>query len=363
LPAPSAESIENEGLRVLFSGDGSIRSVYDKEAGRELVPANAPANVLRVYHDRGDAWDFHPAYRETPSDRMTLVRARPFTDGPVVGLVQEYAYGKSVLRQRIGLAAGSRRLTFETDGVWKTGERMLRVEFPTSVRATAATCDIQFGCLDRPAHANTSWDLAKDEMPAQQWVDLSEPGYGVALINDGKYGHRAKDGVLELTLLRSVSYPRQDPRVNRRTRDGFDHRYTDQRDFRFTYALYPHAGNAHAGRVDQEAAALNAPLRCVRFAAPRAPSLPPSGSFVSVSAPNVAVSCVKPAEDGRGLIVRLYEREGTATRARVALGFDHGAVRTTDLLETPERNLRAGPRGVDLSFRPFEIVTLRIDPR
>ncbi len=46
-----------------------------------------------------------------------------------------------------------------------------------------------YGVVRRPTHRNTSWDAARFEVSAHRFADLSEPGYGVALLNDGKYGH------------------------------------------------------------------------------------------------------------------------------------------------------------------------------
>ena len=54
--------------------------------------------------------------------------------------------------------------------------------------------------VERPTHRNTTWDLARDEVSAHKWVDLSQRDYGVALLNDSKYGHKIKGHTLDLNL-------------------------------------------------------------------------------------------------------------------------------------------------------------------
>lgn len=83
----------------------------------------------------------------------------------------------------------SRRIDFETVVDWHEEHRLLKAEFPVAVRSTRATYDIQFGYVERPTHANTSWDMARFEVVAHKWADLSDAGYGVSLLNNCKYGY------------------------------------------------------------------------------------------------------------------------------------------------------------------------------
>jgi alpha-mannosidase len=354
------DTLENDLLRIRFTPDGQIESIYDKETHRELLQKGCPGNDLVVYADAGDAWDLKPDYRDARPDRPTLISAKARSDGPVSMMEQAYRFGSSTLEQRISLLQHSRRITFETRGVWKSPETMLRVAFPVAVHAEKATYDIQFGTLERPTHDNTTWDVAKDEMPAQQWADLSEPDYGVALLNDGKYGYRVKDSILELTLLRSVPYPRFNSRDNPKTRNGFDHRYTDQRDFAFTYALFPHRGDWRTACVDAEAAALNLPLRIAPCSGSLEALPATDASFVDTGKTNVCVSAIKRAEDNDDIIVRLHESEGRRTVARVRLGFEVRAAERVDLMEEKPRAVRVNNNTVRLAFRPFQILTLRL---
>ncbi len=341
LPAVSASNtlLENEHLRVAFSENGDLVSVYDKTAGREALLLGQTGNTLAVYEDGGDAWDFASDYAAAPPAHFMLTDAEAYIDGPKAVLKQTRTFGASTLTQEISLTAGSRRLEFHTQVDWQEDNRMLRTAFPLAVNTDVARCEIQFGSIARPTTRNTSWDAAKYEVCGHKWVDLSETGYGVALLNDCKYGHSVQDGALALTLLRSPSGP--DPVADRATHE-------------FTYALLPHTGDCAAGGVVREAYALNVPLRVTTGAAP----LPP---LLRVDAPNVIVDTVKKAEDGAALIVRLYEASGAAASVTVDFSFTPGRVSRVDLMEENPQPLEITKNAVAFPVLPFEIITLRVE--
>lgn len=339
-------SLENDLLLLTFSQDGSIVSVYDKEYRREIVQAGGKANELRVFSDDGDAWDFRQDYRMTGGRTLQLEDAASFADGPTAGLVQRYRIGESRLTQRVLLTQGSRRIDFETHVDWRESGKMLRTSFPVNIRTDVVNCDIQFGYLKRPTHRNTMWDYAKDEICAHHWIDLSEPDYGVALLNDCKYGHRAEGGVLDLNLLRSPSYP--DPEA-------------DRGEHTFTYSLYPHPGDHVQAEVYKRGYELNVPLQVV--AVPEgsaAEKLAETFAFLSLDHPNVMVEAVKQAEDGEDLIVRLYETAGTRVHTALRFGCEAREAWQSDLMENKLEAMPVEGNEIRLTFAPFEIITLRL---
>ena len=352
--------LENDLLRVELAADGSIVSVYDKEAAREAIAPGEHANRLAVYRDYGDAWDFSLDYAEQTPHYMQLVSSQPRVEGPRAILVQTYRYGHSELVQEIALTLGSRRLDFDSRLHWRETASMLRTRFPVAVHADEATYEIQFGSIRRPTHKNTTWDLAKDEVAAHKYADLSQGDYGVALLNDSKYGHRVKGNVLDLDLLRSAPYPGPRHVQDADVAPGEPHHgYTDQADHVFRYALYPHQGDHVAGRVAQAGYELNIPLRRVETGV-HAGARPAAASFLELSAPNVIVEAVKRAEDGDALIIRLYEAAHAGARATVRFGLPVKMVEEADLMEVPLRTLECQEGAVELEFAPFEIKTLRV---
>ena len=291
---------------------------------------------------------------------MELIAAEARLDGPRAIMAQTYRLGHSEVTQEIILTAGSARLDFVTRIHWREIKSMLRTSFPVAVHADEATYEIQFGYLRRPTHRNTTWDLARDEATAHRWADLSQRDYGVALLNDCKYGHKIKDGVLDLNLLRSAPYSGWRLVEDADVIPGEPHdAYTDQCDHEVTYALFPHAGDAIAGNVTREAYALNVPLRVAETDAHDGP-LPRSASYLSVDAANVLVEAVKQAEDGDEIIVRLYECEGRDAQATIRFGFPVRAVSAVDLMEENPTPLDITEGGVTVDFTPFAINTLRV---
>ena len=342
--------LENEYLSVRFDEDGLITSIYDKTAEREVVAAGMTANVFQLHRDSPnffDAWDIDKFAFETVTDLTALDRVTVVDPGPARAAVSFVRhFGDSTISQEISLAAGARRIEFATDVDWHESNRLLKVAFPVAVRAPEATYEIQFGFVRRPTHDNTSWDEARFEVCAHRWADLSESGYGVALLNDCKYGYDIAGSVLRLSLLRAPAWP--DPTADR----GAHH---------FTYALLPHAGDHTAGRVVEEARELNVPL--VSVATPSSPGpRPPQGSLVAVDGLPLDVSAVKRADRAAGIVIRLVEVHGARGRARLSLWAPIISAVHTDLLERDETPIAVDPDGaVSLDVSPFQILTLRVE--
>ncbi len=352
--------LENGLVRVEFNAGGDIIRIYDKQNGREVLPPGTVANQFQAFEDRPstpDAWDVEISY----DDRVWLAEPAESIEvaetGPLRAALQ---IGRRILGsrvyQRISLAHGSPRLDFDTTVHWQERHTMLKVAFPVDILSPLATYEIQWGNVERPTHRNTSWDWARFETCAHKWVDLSEGGYGVSLLNDCKYGHDIHDNVLRLTLLRSPTEP--DPEA-------------DLGEHQFTYSLLPHPGRWGEFTIAQ-AYALNDPLtvwdsaryqmRAASSKGNRASRITDRGSFIKVEPPNVVIETVKRAEDGQGLIVRLYESQRQRGTFTVNTAFGLAAAWRTNLLEENQEHLEAGERSVSHPIKPYQIVTLRLLP-
>jgi alpha-mannosidase len=336
--------LENDLLRLTFNEDGTIGSIIDKTNGKEIVSGGV-ANRLSVYSDPGDAWDFSISYDTRPSDCFLLEEVNAWIEGPHAIVCRKYHYKDSHLTQKVRVTAGSRRIDFITEVDWNESEKMLRTSFPVTVSANEATCDIQFGNIKRPTHRNTSWDMAKYEICAHKWVDLSQSDYGVALMNDCKYGYKVGENCIDLDLLRSPHYP--DP-------------VADQGHHEFTYALYPHTGNFIEGGVVRAGYDLNVPLRTVELSEKTPSDLSGRASFLGVNSENVVIETVKKAEDSDGMIVRLYECHGSETKATLRFNFDYQFACMVDLMENPIKTDKFDSDTLELKFSPYEIHTILI---
>lgn len=352
--------LENDYLRVELNAAGDITRIYDKANGREVLTVGAIGGQFQAHEDRPvnwDAWDVDifvtdKTFYAEPAESVRVAEAGPLR----ATLEIKRRVLNSPYIQRVSLSCNSARLDFDTQIEWNERHIMLKVAFPVDVFSPAATYEIQWGNTERPTHHNSSWDWARFETCAQKWVDLSEGGYGVSVLNDCKYGHDIKDNVIRISLLRSPSMP--DP-------------LADAGAHRFAYSLFPHAGRWNEETVAQ-AYALNDPLIVRRQEAES--TLPPATaedgspaaqgpyppSLVACDAPNVVIETVKRAEDGDGVIVRLYECRRIRGAVKVNFGFPVQAAYRVNLLEETQAELPVEDGAVTYNLRPYEIVTLRV---
>jgi alpha-mannosidase len=337
-------TLENEFVRATFKSDGHLTSLLDKRVGRECVAANGLANHFILFDDNPanwDAWDVDVFHLEKRYEVSGAKSARVTEAGPLRAAVEfEVALGQdSLLKQTVSLTALSPRLDFDSQVDWRESHKFLKVEFPLDLRAQNATYEVQFGHLARPTHFNTSWDMARFEVCGHKWADLSEPDYGVALLNDCKYGYATHANVMRLSLLRSTKSP--DP-----TADMGQHT--------FRYALLPHVGTLQQAGVVQEGYRLNVPLLLNATDA-----LPGEASFFTVDSPAVVIDTVKKAEDSDAVIVRLYEAHGTHVRARLGSTLPVKSAACCNLLEEGDTPLEWKEGGVSLNLTPFQIITVK----
>lgn len=346
----SHSTLANNELRLELDANGEIAALYDRRYERDIIAPGTTGNQLVAYEDRPlnwDAWDIDIFYAEKPYPVRDILDWHVVEEGPLRAAVEiTRRIGQSSIRQRICLWHNRRRIDFVTEVDWQERQMLLRALFPLNINATRATCEIQFGAVERPTHRNTSWDMARFEVCAHRWVDLSEGDYGVALLNDGKYGHSLHHSTLGLSLLKGAIHPHPD---------------ADRGRHRFTYSLFPHRGDWRAAQVVRRAYELNAPLRAVWTIdhEPPATAEVPS-SFLTTPTDHIVVETVKCAEDGDGLIVRLYEVHNQRGPASLVFGQPVTRAIEVDLLERAVGPVAVEGHTVRFDVRPFEVKTLRV---
>ena len=336
--------LENDILLVKFNDEGTIISVFDKENQREAIQTGTFANELGIYHDDGDAWDFPLDYEYRVAGKFKLISSETVIDGPKAVMKQVRQFGDSKLTQKIILTAGSRRIDFETEVDWNERHKMLRASFSVAVQATESVSEIQFGHIKRQTNQNTSWERAKFEICAHKWIDISQADYGVALLNDSKYGFKVFGNVLDINLLRSPGLP--DPQADRGTH-------------KFTYSLFPHAGNHISGGVVRAGYELNIPMQAVKTAK-NPGTLSEKLSFFSVDSENVIIETIKKAEDNDGIILRLYEAFGMRKKVTIRSGYPIKSAQLTNMLEENITKIEFNSNSFSLDFNPFEVHTARL---
>lgn len=347
-PAPFPDFWESEHYLLDFNDQGEIVRWYDKDYDRELLPEGEKGNQLLLFHDRPtlwDAWDIDPRYEQQPAGAPVLTQRCVIHSGQLMDILHfGWEYGSSVIEQQIILPKQGRRIDFRTKVQWNEDHKLLKVAFPVDVLADKATYEIPFGALERPTHRNTSWEQAQYEVCGHRFADVSERGYGVSLLNDCKYGYDIHGHVMRLSLLRAPSWPDL---------------HADRGSHEFTYSLYPHAGDWREAQVVREASALNAPLR-VKAGEPGA-VYPELHCWMDFHSDHVILDTIKPAEDGGGSVLRLYESSGGRGDA-ILRGLSPGTrAYESSLLEEKLEQLHIEHGSLRLRFKPYEIKTIKIE--
>jgi alpha-mannosidase len=336
--------LENNQLRAVLDASGALVSLWDKRLKREAIAAGERSRFV-LYEDvpnKWDAWDVDVFHLEKSLSVLQAVSARIIEAGGLRAAV-EFTIplsSASMLVVVVSLDIHGGHLNFICAAEWHEQNTFLKVEFPLAVHTQNAVYETQYGFVERPTHTNTSWDLARFEVCAQRWGALREHGFGVALLNDCKYGYGARRHILALSLLRGPTWPDAQ---------------ADQGAHRFRFALLPFDGDLTG--VVQAGLAFNVPLL------PVPDVLAQDTSFMSLDTDTCIIDAVKRAEDGDGIIVRIYEAVGSRGRVTLHLSPALGIVRVslTDLLERPEEGEVTFAGGeVTFDIRPFQIITLRL---
>lgn len=331
--------LENDSVLYRLNRHGEVEFAQDKATGRIFIE-NKNANELALYADhptKWDAWDIDPFYSESLLETAQCSGDVEYEEGSVAQVLTfPLTIGNSQIVQRIILAAHRSVLEVENNVAWNEKHRMLRLNIPTTLQSVSAGYHIQFGLIHRSTTENTSEQQAQFEVAAHEFADLSEEDFGVALLNNCKYGYKVKGQTLSLSLLRSPDYPDLTADVGNQE---------------FSYVIQPHAESLCRSRVVETAAAFNQP-RWV---------LPGDAEFefpFALTGEGVRLETVKKAEDSDDLIVRFYESKGRSTLAQLTLKNEY-QIDEVNLLEEPQNDL--GKQGrLNLPLRPFEIKTVRL---
>ena len=339
--------VETEKLRVLFDEHWQIESVYDKQNGREVIRAGEKANQIRVYPDHPDifdAWEWQEYSLDEYRTITDVSSVEVVDDGIRRGIRIVRPFMKSLFTQTVWFYDDIAKIDFETVADWHNQHQMVKAAFPVDVHSDKATYEIQYGTIERPTHKNTSWDAAKFEVCAHKYADLSDGGYGVALLNDCKYGYDIHDGVMQLSLFKTPTSPNE---------------IADQGKIVFTYSLCPHSGTLTQSDIPALAYDLNNPMIAVP-ATGDCDVLPTRFAPVGVDRENVLCEVIKEAEDSDATILRLYESKNMRTNAEITVGINATKCFVCDMMENELSELPIDNGKVKVTLGGFEILTLKL---
>ncbi|MBR5473321.1 MAG: alpha-mannosidase [Clostridia bacterium] len=337
---------ENKFYKITFDNAGRITELFDKTANRQVLKSGEFANEFQAFEDIPrvyENWELTDYYKEKKWVLDDVAQITPITNGSRAGFKIVKKYLDSTICQNIWLYSDSSRIDFDTELDWHEHHQVLKVAFPVDVHTNSAIYETQFGHIERPTHLNTSWDAAKFEVCAHKWMTVAENGYGVALLNDCKYGFNTEGSTMKLTVLKCSQYPNAE---------------ADQGEHKLTYSIMAYEGDFREAGVINEAYALNQPLTVAAVEANDG-ALDDNFSLVSCDKQNVIVETVKKAEADDGMIVRLYDAFNRRTKARVDVCDGFKAAYLCDLMENELEKLEFDGNSVTIPVNNFEIVTLK----
>ncbi|WRT70534.1 uncharacterized protein IL334_007532 [Kwoniella shivajii] len=362
--------------------NGRITSLYDKSLDKELIP-HGQSGGLVIMEDHPNYWEDVDEFHLEKQTHLRFESMHIKEEGPLRAIVgATLQIGQSRIEVDISMDAIAASLKedarsmirFDAAIDWREKHQFLKFELPLDIFSEFATYETQFGIVARPTHRNTSWDAAKFEVCGHKFADLSEYGYGVAILNDCKYGYATQGNIMRLSLLRAPTQPDAD---------------CDMGTHSFSFAIYPHVGTFVESDVAKVAYAFNTPMRLRYSKEPIDIALEPlalSSPFKLENAPNVMLETIKRGEDDdfsedgkKTIILRLYEHLGGHAKATLKVtGLSIIKAEIVNILEdhietlkvhTPSKHTASDqedkPKKEEVSelktsFRGFEIKTVRL---
>ena len=329
-------------------GPEGVRSLVFQ--GRELLEEAAGIRAFYNHPAVFDAWEIEAGYRKNPAS----LSHRPLTvveEGPLRVVVRlQHESGASSVTELVAVDRSTGTVSTAISAAIHDRHLLIRYEVPTTLRAEHAVAETVLGTVLRPTVPGGPQDAARFEWAAHRFVDLAEPQMGLALINDGRFGHSVDGGRLGVTVSTAPLYP--DPEA-------------DIIPAPLGLLLMPHEGDFRQGGVLPAAHAFNTP-RSIELARVRG-----SGRACPVAGlpDNVELLGFKRSADGQAYLLYLGEVYGERVQCTIRMPFPVKTAAPADLVtelpctEEGPVNLSVEPDGIRLVVKPRGVEVLRVEPK
>ena len=375
-------TLENEFYRVSIQSDGTL-TLLDKENDQTYAG-------LCFIEDSGDAGD---EYNYSPPPRQQVLTSQG--NAASVQVVEDLPW-KGVLRIRltlqlpkgltedrqgrsdekvdcpvtvlVSLQRGIKRVDIAVEVENNARDHRLRVGFPLGFSPDHSIAEDSFWVVRRPTRPPESegWiEKPANTHPQKTFVTAENHNGGMAILNRGLAEYEVtEEGTIFLTLLRGVGWLSRDDLSTRRGHAGPPYETPDAQCIgrhRFEFGIYTYKRGWEEARVLETAHAFTAPPTGVRLTELNNGILPAELSFITVEPAGLALSAVKPAEDGDGIIVRVYNPTAHSLTGIIKSWWKISRAESVCLDESFQEEIPVSPRGVPVMLKSGEIKTLRLD--
>lgn len=390
--------MENQYLKVQINLDGTL-TIHDKQQN-DTYPH---LGYFEDGGDSGDTYDYsHPARNtvfttlgrpahitvEATGPLLARFRLETHLDLPVALTPDRQSRAEETRRVKIisfvELSANAGHIEIRTHVHNVVKDHRLRVLFPTKIKTDHATAGMPFDIATFPLQDPTyeaqvparldglmlagRYTAPVNTYPFRHFVSLDDQKSSLTIFSHGlmEYEVLPEDHTIALTLLRGVGWLARNDLLTR-VGDVGPHIFTPEAQClgvqTFEYAIYPHGGNLHKANPIYESDRHTLSFRAVQTNT-HPGRLPDEFSFFSWvgEKPQRAfkLSALKKAEDGEGLILRLFNKLDQPARGQLKIGGQVTKAWQTNLNEDPQTELHVEDGTIHFKARPKEIITLRI---
>lgn len=359
-------TLENQHLFVRVDRFGSLE-VVDFASGEHYKGVGG----LEDQADLGDSYTSSPRGRPRAlvADEVAVAALH---HGPLRGTLEvrrRFEAADLEVITTVSLDAGARAVHLALRGVNTRPDHRLRLVAPLGTRARRVIADGHFGPVERTGTRHSGMrpgdlEAAAPTAPMQRYVCAGAGPRGFTVMTDGLPEYEvAEDGRVLVTLLRAFGELSKADLPERPGHAGWPTATPEGQclgPFGARLAVMPHGEGAlmSLALIEREAARFHAPpfARMVRATLDRPATMP--GPVLTGD--GLVLSAMKPAEDGRGVILRCYN----ATAARVfgswQVPWPVSAAALCRLDETELEALQAENGRISFEAGPRGVVTVRV---
>jgi alpha-mannosidase len=370
------DTMENKYIKVKVNENGTV-NITNKVTGKKFKDLN----YFIDQGECGNAWkhispDFDRIYNSKGARALVAVTESGALSSTITAefcfsVPLDYADGKS--RSNIMTDIPIKvSYTLEKDSSYlkvhvrlnnTAKDHWLRVCMPTGLNTQFTYADSHFDVVSRhiPIPDSTGWvEPAGGTHPLRTFVGMSDKKDGLALFSKGLFEYEAFEDdyrTLALTLIRScrIKLAVSEEKLTELPDNGVQ----CMGERVFEYAIYVHEGDWRNAGLSNKAAQYYAPARCVMSGRGKG-KLPLKGSLFSINNANVVITCVKQAEDGNGLILRMFNPIDHKEDIVLNFGQKITSAILCNMDEREKNTIHIKNNTIPLAIPPKKIITLKV---